>query len=115
MKYTGGCHCGKVRYEVEMDLKGTMACNCSICQKRGSLLSFVPEENFKLLSGEKDLKDYQFNKKIIHHYFCTTCGILSFGAGKGPDGKPMRAINIRCLDNIDLEKVPVTMFNGRDM
>jgi hypothetical protein len=115
MKYTGGCHCKKVRYEVEMEIKNAISCNCSICQKRGSLLAFVPEEKFKLLSGKDSLKDYQFNKHIIHHYFCATCGILSFATGKGPDGVQTRAINIRCLDDIDLEKIPITMFNGRDM
>ena len=69
MKYTGGCHCGKVRFEVDMDLKEVISCNCSMCAKRGSLLAFVPEENFTLLSGEDALTDYQFNKKVIHHLF----------------------------------------------
>ena len=98
MKYTGGCHCQKVRFEVDMEIDKAMACNCSICAKRAYLLTFVPEENFTLTSGENDLSDYQFGKKVIHHYFCSTCGIGSFGAGTGPDGKKMRAINIRCLE-----------------
>ncbi|MBI2572836.1 GFA family protein [Candidatus Woesearchaeota archaeon] len=115
MKYTGGCHCGKVRFEAEMELKQAMACNCSICNKRGSLLVFIPEEKFKLVKGKDDLKDYQFNKKIIHHYFCTTCGILSFGAGVGPDQKPMRAINIRCLDDIDIDTIPIIKFDGKSL
>ena len=113
MKYTGGCHCGKVRYEVKLEIKNAMSCNCSICQKRGSLLCFVPKDDFTLLSGEKDLKDYQFNKHIIHHLFCEVCGILSFAKGMGSDGKEMRAINIRCLDGIDLEKIPLVHFDGR--
>lgn len=113
MKYTGGCHCQKVRFEVEMDIGQVISCNCSMCSKRGSLLAFVPEEAFTLLSGEEALTDYQFNKKVIHHYFCSTCGILSFGAGTGPDGKATRAINVRCLDNIDLAKLSIVEYDGK--
>lgn len=114
-KYTGGCHCGKVRFEVEMDLGEVVSCNCSMCSKRGSLLAFVPAENFKLLSGEGDLTDYQFNKKVIHHLFCSTCGILSFGKGVGPDGKEMVAVNVRCLDGVDAEGLKVVKYDGKSL
>src|SRR5687768_16117972 len=76
--YSGGCHCGKVRYEVTADLSQVMECNCSICAKKASLLTFVGPDQFKLLSGESEVSDYQFNTKNIHHLFCKTCGIHSF-------------------------------------
>lgn len=114
MNHQGGCHCGKVRYEVEMELKKAISCNCSICSKRGSLLDFVPASNFKLLSGENSLTDYQFNKKAIHHLFCSTCGILSFGRGALPDGTQMVAINVRCLDGFDPDKITIESINGKD-
>lgn len=114
MKYTGGCHCKKVRYEAEIDIDNAMECNCSICSKKGWLLVFIPADKFKLISGKENLTDYQFNKKVVHHYFCKTCGIQSFGAGVGPDGKEMRAINIRCLDNIDLEKIKIVKYDGKN-
>ena len=113
MKYSGGCHCGKVRYDVEMTIDKVISCNCSICSKKGHLLAFAPTENFKLLSGEGATTDYQFNKMRIHHLFCSTCGIASFGTGKGPDGKEMRSINVRCLDGIDLSKIPVQHYDGK--
>jgi len=60
----GGCHCGAVRYRVEIDLsKPVMQCNCSICSRTGTLLSFVPASAFTLEKGEGSLTDYQFNKK----------------------------------------------------
>ncbi|NMO20276.1 GFA family protein [Pyxidicoccus fallax] len=112
--YEGGCHCGKVRYSVKLDLSQPMvSCNCSMCGKTGTLLGFVPVEDFKLLSGEKDLTDYQFNKKVIHHLFCSTCGVRSFGKGTGPDGKQMAAINVRCIDGVDLEQIKVMKFDGK--
>lgn len=81
-KYTGGCHCGKVAYEVSANLDNVISCNCSICQKRGLLLTFVPPEQFVLQKGdEKALTDYQFNKKVIHHMFCPECGVESFATG----------------------------------
>ena len=113
MKYSGGCHCGAVRFEVDMTIEKLMACNCSICSKRGYLLSFTPDKNFRLLKGEENLTDYLFNKQIIHHYFCKTCGVGVFGKGALPDGTPMRAVNVRCLDDFDIGMVPVTEFDGK--
>lgn len=111
--WQGGCHCGAVRYEVTMKLAGAITCNCSICSKTGTMLNFVPEEQFKLLSGEDSLTDYQFNRNIIHHLFCKRCGVRSFARGKGPDGKGTAAINVRCLDGVDLDAVPTKHFDGK--
>ena len=115
MKHTGSCHCGKVKYEVDMNLQNAISCNCSICMKRGTLLDFVPEAHFKLLTGETDLQDYQFNKKIIHHLFCKTCGVVSFAKGSAPDGTKMIAVNLRCLDNIDLSKLKIQEYDGKNV
>ena len=112
-KYTGGCHCGQARFEVTADLSTVISCNCSICHKRGLLLTFVPPEQFKLVAGEeKALVDYQFNKKVIHHLFCKTCGVRSFGRGVGPQG-PMVAINTRCLDDVDANTLNIQHFDGK--
>jgi hypothetical protein len=100
---------------VEIKLENAITCNCSICLKRGSILDFVPEGQFKLLSGESDLKDYLFNKKVIHHYFCSNCGILSFGKAAGPDGSKMVAINLRCIDGIDLKSLNIQEYDGKSL
>jgi hypothetical protein len=113
--YTGGCHCGQVRFEVKSSLEPVMQCNCSICQKRGALLTFVPAPQFSLLSGEDDLTDYQFNKKIVHHVFCRRCGVGSFARGRAPDGSEMVAINIRCLDDVELNALTPMPFDGKSL
>ncbi|MEZ4703963.1 MAG: GFA family protein [Bdellovibrionota bacterium] len=115
MKYQGSCHCGNVQYEVDMEVTSAISCNCSICQKKGYLLSFAPADKFTLLKGEECLKDYQFNKKVIHHLFCTNCGVSSFGKGLSPDGKDMRAINIRCLENVDIQTIEVHHYDGKSL
>jgi hypothetical protein len=112
--YKGGCHCGAVRYELTTQLTGALTCNCSICQKTGTMLTFVPATQFKLVSGEDSLTDYQFGRASIHHLFCKRCGVRSFARGKMPDGTPMAAVNVRCLDDIDLATVQIQQFNGRD-
>ena len=109
----GSCHCGKVKYEAQMEIKNALSCNCSICQKRGSLLDFVPESQFKLLSGESELQEYLFNKHQIHHQFCKTCGILPFAKALGPDGTKMVAINLRTIDGIDLKALKINEYDGR--
>jgi hypothetical protein len=112
-RYSGGCHCGKVRYEAETDLGTVLSCNCSICSKKALLLTFVPQEKFKLLSGESELSDYQFNHHVIHHLFCKSCGTQSFSRAVAPDGKAMVALNVRCLDDIDIGALTLTPFDGR--
>jgi hypothetical protein len=111
--YSGGCQCGNVRYEVQLDLSGVVACNCSRCGRLGSLLAFAPEESLTLLKGEDALTDYTFNKHAIHHLFCKTCGIQSFSRGTAPDGRKMAAINVRCLDDVDVDTLPVQKVDGR--
>ena len=112
-QYSGGCHCGAVRYEVTADLDSTISCNCSRCSKLGAILTFAPAQNFKLLSGEPKLTDYLFNKKSIHHLFCATCGIESFARGAMPDGTPTIAVNVRCLDGVDLGALSPKPVDGR--
>jgi len=90
-----------------------IACNCSICAKTGTLLTFVPASSFKLLSGEEALTDYQFNRQVIHHLFCNTCGVRSFARGVGPDGSEMAAINARCLDGFDMAQSPIQNYDGK--
>ncbi len=113
-KHNGGCHCGKVAFEVELDLsQPVLSCNCSICSKRGSLLAFTTPKHFDLKSGEADLTDYQFNKHNIHHLFCATCGILSFARAKTPDGDDGIAINVRCLEGVEIDKLKLHPYDGR--
>ena len=113
--YTGSCHCGNVRYEVQTSLEPLIACNCSICAKSGMVLTFVPQTAFKLISGAGDLTDYQFGKKAIHHLFCKTCGVRSFGRGAAPDGTEMLAINVRCLDGVDVTSLNPAPFDGKSL
>lgn len=113
MKYKGSCHCGKVLFEVEGEIKNALACNCSICQRKGSLLWFVPRTELHLLSPEEAASTYVFNKHVIKHRFCPTCGIHPYAEGVDPKGNATAAINIRCLENIDLSTIPVQHYDGR--
>src|SRR5262245_9450302 len=111
--FSGGCHCGQVRYDVTADLGTVVECNCSICLKRGALWTFVTPEKFALRAGAEELLDYQFNKRVIHHLFCKECGVGSFSRGRKPDGGEMIAINVRCLDGVDVAGLKCTAFDGK--
>ena len=113
--HNGSCHCGAVRFEATIDASKGVACNCSICGRSGTILAFIPEAQFKLLSGGEALKDYQFAKHHIHHKFCMTCGVKSFAHGAGPDGKETMAVNLRCLDDIEVSKIEVTHYDGKKL
>lgn len=116
MKYQGSCHCGGIAFEAEGDLQQVMACNCSICSRKGSLLWFIPRDKFHQLTPESNLSTYTFNKHMIKHRFCPKCGIHPFAEAVDPkSGKPMAAINTRCLEGIDATKLAVKHFDGRSM
>lgn len=111
--HKGSCHCGAVTFSAEVDLASTITCNCSMCSRAGSILTFVPADQFTLHSGEEHLTNYQFNKKVIDHLFCNICGIKPFGRGKDPEGNETVAVNVRCLEDVDLESLNPHGFDGK--
>jgi len=111
--HTGGCHCGKIAYSFEGEIGEVLDCNCSLCQKRGGLLHFIPESAFTLKTARDDLGTYQFNKHHLDHHFCKTCGISPFTEGTDPKGNKMVAINVRCVDGLDIPDLKIKPFNGR--
>jgi hypothetical protein len=110
--YEGSCHCGAVRWSVTMaPPEKAFAGNCSICMRTGWLLAFLPAKSFRLRSGEDAVRDYQFGKQNIHHFFCTTCGVRSFSRGASKSGEETIALNLRCIAGMDPTKLPVESFD----
>ena len=111
--HTGGCHCGRVRFEVTAPAALQVTeCNCSICSKSGYLHLIVPADQFRLLSGRESLTTYSFNTHTAKHLFCSVCGIKSFYVPRShPDGISVTA---RCLDPETIAGMVVTSFNGRE-
>jgi hypothetical protein len=116
MNYKGSCHCGQISFEVEGELGQVIECNCSICSRRGYLLWFVPREQLTLSTPKSGLATYTFNKHKIKHYFCPTCGCAPFGEGTHPlSGKPTAAINVRCLENVEISSLTRKQVDGRSL
>ncbi|QYR52986.1 GFA family protein [Lysobacter soyae] len=113
MSLQGSCHCGAVKFEVQGTPESVMECNCSHCQRKGFKLWFVPETEFSLLQGADALTTYQFNKHVIDHQFCKTCGCQAFGRGHAEDGTSLYAVNVRCIENEDIDSIPVNKVDGR--
>ena len=112
MIHKGSCHCGQVTFEVEGDLGTAISCNCSICRRKAALLWALPKQQAKF-RGAGNLGRYTFNRHAIAHRFCTNCGIHTHGEDTAEAGEPNVYINIRCLEGVDLDKVPVQHFDGR--
>jgi hypothetical protein len=113
MKYKGSCHCGRIAFEVDGEIAEVTSCNCSMCQRKGTLMWFVPRRTLRLLTPPENMSTYLFNKHVIRHRFCPSCGIHPFGEGVAPSGDEIAAINVRCLDGVELEALKVKHFNGR--
>ena len=113
LTHRGGCHCGRVRFEVIAPAQIEVAdCNCSLCSKSGYLHLIVPAARFTLTSGREALSTYTFNTRTAQHYFCSTCGVKSFYIPRShPHGV---SVNARCIDGGSIESMTVTAFDGRD-
>ncbi len=116
MKYTGSCHCGAVKFDIDSEeIQWGMVCNCSHCRRKWVLLTFIPETQFHLISGQDNLSEYRFNKKVISHLFCKTCWVQAFWRGDGPGMTGTVAINIHCLDEVNEEALTIEHYNGKDI
>jgi hypothetical protein len=113
--HRGSCHCGAIRFTVDGAFDQAIECNCSHCSRKGYLLFFVPREKLRLASPEVTLATYRFNRHVIDHHFCPICGCAPFGFGTGPDGSATAAVNIRCLEDVDLAAVKRVPYDGRSV
>ena len=113
MSYTSSCHCGTLSATVDEDLPTSgMTCNCSICRRKGNVHHFTTPDKVTFARPEGQVAEYTFNNHSIRHQFCTTCGCAPFAEGSDPKGNAMAAINIRCLDGVDIDALPRRHFDG---
>ena len=108
----GGCHCGRVAYEVEGQPDRITQCNCSICTKKGYLHWIVARDKFRLLTAWDDLSIYTFNTHTAKHYFCPRCGVASFYIARSDPDKI--DVNARCVEGLDLAAIALETFDGRN-
>ncbi|WP_224241485.1 GFA family protein [Hyalangium gracile] len=113
--YTGGCHCGAVRFEAQLDLSQPVSrCNCTICTKLGGTTTLVKPSAFRLLSGEESLSQYRLKGSPNYRAFCKHCGAQCYGAGNVAElGGDFCSVNVNCLDNVDPNELPCVYWDGR--
>jgi len=119
--YNGSCHCGQVRFEVDAEPDHVRSCDCSICSRRGALNFRVPKEKLRLLTPWDGLTVYEWGSRTAKDYFCRVCGILPFRRPSDPSPQELSegmqqfdgwAVNLRCLEKVDLDKLPVRKVFG---
>ncbi len=113
-KHQGSCHCGAVRFEVDVDPQTATRCNCSICAKGGSMGAMVKPAAFRLLSGKESLGSYVWGSKIGTRFFCKHCGVYCYGAGSLPElGGDFVSPNVNTLDDVDVAMISPKFWDGR--
>ena len=119
--YQGSCHCGRTRFEVDLDLDHVRSCDCSICHKRGALIHRVEARQLRLLTPLEDLTLYRWHTGTAEDYFCPTCGVLPFRRPRHRTSQEIAegvpefsgwAINTRCLEGVDVDAIPVKRVHG---
>ncbi len=112
MTYRGGCHCGRVAFEIDGECDEVVECNCSICRKKAYLHWIVPGDRFRLLTPADALATYTFNTRTARHHFCPACGVAAFYVPRSDPDKI--DVNARCLDGVDVTRLRVRRFDGRN-
>jgi hypothetical protein len=115
MPVRGSCHCGRIAFTLDAEPTEAIECNCSICRRRGSVLAAFAPGQFRLETPRDDIAVYTFNKHVIRHQFCKTCGCAPFAEGTGPGGEAMVVVNLRCADNLDLSAIKIMQFDGASL
>lgn len=112
--WRGGCHCGRIAFEVDGEIGTAMECNCSHCQPKGYLMWFVPRDALRLSTPDADMSTYRFNKHKIAHHFCPVCEVAPFADGEH-EGHPVAAVNVRCLEGVALDGLTIRQVDGRSL
>ncbi|HEY2662961.1 MAG TPA: GFA family protein [Candidatus Binataceae bacterium] len=112
MNYRGGCHCGRIAFEVEGCLEEVSECNCSICTKKAYLHWIVAPDYFRLLTPRANLATYTFNTHAAKHYFCPVCGVAPFYVARSDPDKI--DVNVRCVEGVRFDKLRLRRFDGRN-
>lgn len=108
----GGCHCGRIAFEVHGRPERVLECNCSICAKKGYLHWIVPRERFHLITPTENLATYSFNTGVARHHFCPNCGVAPFYIPRSDPDKI--DVNVRCLEGVEVTQLAVEHFDGRN-
>jgi hypothetical protein len=116
MTHHGSCHCGRIAFDLEGEVREVLECNCSLCRRRGGLLAFFPREALTLTSKPDDYGTYRFNTERIAHHFCLTCGVSPFSDGIHPrTGAALACVNVRCLPDVDLATLEIRQYDGASL
>ena len=111
--HKSSCHCGAVELEVCLPdgIVDARRCNCSICRRKGAIVSSVPLPALKIVKGADKLRLYQFDSRGAEHYFCSVCGIYTHHKRRSnPD---QYGINLGCLEGVDPNLIEsVKVYDG---
>jgi len=119
--HRGSCHCGTVRFEVEAEIDHVRSCDCSICRRRGTLNFRVSKEALRLLTPWEALSEYRWGSHTAREFFCRRCGVLPFRRPSDPTPEERArgvlpfdgwAINVRCLEDLDIDALPIRLIRG---
>ena len=101
--YRGGCRCGAVLYEMELDLAAPSRGARSVWQP------VVRPSAFRLVTGEDQLSGYQYGDAAMHHFFCIGCGGHAYSR-QGESGLGQRyVVDVLALHGRRREPAPVPL------
>lgn len=121
MVVKGSCHCGATQFEVDEAPREVTRCTCTLCSKRGALWAYFKPAQFRLTTPREQVSTYRWQTRMVQQHFCGICGCGTFSespdftSGQPDFDNPRVGVNARLLDDFDLDAVPVTVIDGRNL
>ena len=111
------CHCGAIEIQINLrdNIDKLMRCNCSMCKRKGTMVTTINKEDLKIIKGENKIKTYQFNTGVAKHHFCSECGIHTHNLRRSNPNT--FGINVGCIDEIgnnELFKLKAIINDGQN-
>ena len=94
------CHCGEVEIQINLkkEINELMRCNCSMCKRKGTMVTTINKNDLKVVKGKDKIKTYQFNTNVAKHHFCSECGTHTHNLRRSDPNT--FGINLGCIDEI---------------
>ena len=111
MALTGGCFCGRVRYEINAPLKSARSCHCSRCRKAfsgaGSAYAEVESGSFAWTAGENSVVRHE-SSPGWGLCFCGACGSTLCGT----HGDEVHGVTLGCVNGDPGVEIEMHIFVG---
>lgn len=110
----GACHCGAVSFEMKVQPRAAVECNCTICRSLGTVWGHGEAGDISVSAAPGATLSYSRGDKELAFHTCRTCGSTTHWEAVRGDAKGRMAVNLRLAAPGTIEAIGHRHFDGAD-